>query len=1781
MSPADFVAGTEVLVPSGAKARVAANLAALRMVAALRQARRPATTAEQRVLAAWSGWGAVPEVFDRNAERFAAERAELAELLSREDYRRAEASILNAHYTDPAVAAVMWDALVSAGFRGGRVLEPGCGAGTFIGQAPPSAVMVGVEVDPVTAAVASALYPSAQVRNEGFEQTRVPEASFAATIGNVPFGRYVVHDPAYNPSGQHSIHNAFIIKSLALTAPGGYVAVLTSRWTLDAVSDKARREMAESADLVAALRLPSQAFSRVAGTEAVTDLLVLRRRTEARRPGDKPSWLHTEPMQIGDEEIEVNSYFAERPDRVLGQMAVGHGLYGPTLVVNGDSGATLAAQMRERLAPIITATLASGRGLTVTADQLTTVSEQTFDAGLLTAADQGEKTPLHTLRYNGEHRRFEERQEHSWEPVRIPKAREAETRLLIELRDAAGSVIASQRDGHGPDERRQLRGHLNRLYDRYVRQHGPVNRFTWVVFPEVTQEVHDRRVAEEEAKWRVAEGLPGPPYDGPVPADKAEDWDLKSWTQRDPVKRRTHQEAFKRDPGWALVAALEVFDESTGEASKAPIFATDLLTASVAATSASGPEEALAISLDRARRVDLDLIAGLLDVDTGMARSLLDGLVYPSLTDPTELVPATRALSGNVRKKLAAAIAAGQDHPEAYHGYISALKSVLPVDRTAAEIKARPGAPWIPASVVAQFARETFGATAVTAEHIGGRWIVDLPNGRRYGRLLTEMWGMEGKGLDAVALLEAVCNSRSIVVNHEDGTLNTEATFAAQAKCAKITEEFGRWVFADETRTESLLTEYNARFRSQVAARYDGTHLPLPGLSDRMVPHPYQRDAVARIIAEPTTLIDHVVGAGKTGVMVMAAYQLRRLGLVRQPWIVVPNHVCEQVGREAKQWIPGANILLGQTNTDPDSRRRLIAQSAASEWDMVIVPQSMFTRIGVSDEAKARYIEDQLAALKEQLETSETPRTQKRIMLAIKSAQNRLERKLSQTARDTGLQFEASGADYLFIDEAHHYKNLHRLCNIDELSYTGSPERAEDLALKLDVLRRRRRDEAAIAGIAPQDYVERVATFATGTPIANSLGELWVMQRYLRPDLLEAAGVVDLGDWGAAFTATHSTVEVNSTGTRLRPVTKVAKYTNLPELLAISSVFTDVVTRDQVPANPPLPELRGGRRRVITLHAEVQVRDFITDLGWRMDNLDPRYPARDNALKIATDGRNVSLDPRLANMGKPQHSRAAAVADEIMRIHISTADRVYTDPESGKPQPQRGGLQIVFCDRGTPSSDRGEFTIYAAIREELVARGMPAERVRFVHEARKPSELKTLFTACNLGDVSVIIGSTEKMGTGTNIQTRAVALHHVDVPWRPADLEQREGRIIRQGNQNKQVEILNYVTESTYDTVMWQKVQAKSLFIEQVRRGETVDSEMESLDGGDIGAAAAETKAMATGDPRYLRQVELEDEVKRLAALEKAWHESIRRRDWTVAGYERSLPRRRTDLNELEPVADRATALAAADLTPQVVVGGVVHADPADTAVALTTACRQAFDGARDRSSGQFVPIGASIDGVALIAARDHLNGALLLRLAVSSRIAEITREDLMAATVEGGAKARGLVRRAENIFIGLPRHRDSLRFEIERDQNDYDDLIANPPEPFEHTGSLTDRQAELAALTLELKLAAESPEALASAAAAKERMADLGREPGWSLLHNPTPFLVEELGYRDAAALRAAVHAAERTALHESLGRGLVPAFDVAAQLEAMAAEVEFLDTAGGRAPAATYPAGLDSVCA
>jgi len=1712
----DFRPGTTIRVPSGAKSRARANLEAIGLVRQLDAEERAATPGEQDTLAAWSGWGAVPQIFD-GREDWAAEHTALRGLLSPQEYRRAESNTLNAHYTDPEIAAALWEGLRTAGFTGGRVLEPGCGSGTFLGLAPPEASMVGVELDPVTAKISAYLYPSAQVRNEGFETTRVPENSFTATIGNVPFGSYAVHDPAHNPA-RHSIHNHFILKSLALTAPGGYVATISSHFTMDATSERARRDIAATADLVGAVRLPTKAFDRVAGTDAVTDILLLRKREEGRAPAEGQDWIRTRPVAATDKdgaytETDINAYFAAHPENVLGALHVGHGMYNAeTLEVRRAGDAPLAEAVGERLGAITVEAARAGLGLSATA-QSTTEQVAVFDPGLLRPVEGQASTALATLRYDQDSNTLQRFDGGDWVAHPAQAGKVTETAQLLHLRDLAGGLIRAQLDGLDAADRDQLRGELNRTYDAYVARHGPINRFTWTKPADITAAKHDERFGKAETKWRKQNAEDGVPYSGSVPAEVEEKWDEKAWAPTTPSKRSPHLDGgIRNDPTFATVAALEVFDEDTQTARKAPLFSIDVVGPRPARTQADTVEAALAISLDETHTVDVERIAALLGTDTAAAREALTGRVYPDPDEPDVLIPAAEYCSGNVRTKLAAAQAAAEEDP-AFGPNVAALSEVMPRTIEAAEIAQRPGVPWVPVSDYRAFVTEVLGARDVEVDHTLGHWSIEVPKYQRGTPLMTDTYGTGHK--DAVELLESLCNATNIQVNRSKeevertggGALDTDATFAAQAQARKLGEKWTEWLWSDPRRSERLVGVYNARFNSLRARTYDGSQMELAGLGEHFTPHPYQRNAAARMVAEPTVLLDHVVGAGKTGSMLMGAMEQKRLGLVSQPWMVVPNHIIDQVGREAKQWYPGANVLVGTTGADATDRRRLVAQTATSEWDLVIIPESVFTAIKVSPQRQAAHLDAVVDAMRDargDARGSGNETSFKRLQQAIEKMEERIERLTDQDRKDTGLTFEESGCDYLIVDEAHMFKNKMRPSGVAELACSPGSQKAEGLAMKLEVLRERRRDRDLAEGRVPGP--ERVATFATGTPVANSLGEMWVMQSYLRPDLLEDAGVAGIDAWGAVFTGTTSSVEMNATGSKLRPVTRIGEFVNVPELVAAASVYTDAVTRDEVAQVGRIPELETGTRQVISKHASQEVRDFITDLAWRGSNFDPKRPDIDNSLKLSNDGRNVSMDERMANLGEPlDGGRVDLVATQVARVWEQNRDTVYHD-DAGRAEQLPGGMQIVFCDRSTPHQKNGGWSLYEGLRDELVMRGMDPATIRFIHDYPKPTDKAQLFRDCRAGKVAVLMGSTEKMGTGTNIQDRAVALHHMDVPWRPADLEQREGRILRQGNKNPSVGIFNYVTEGTFDTIMWQTVERKARFIAQLKTGNTEARTAADVGGDDLGNAAAATKAIATGDPCYVEQVQLEDEVKRLSAMQRAHSDAKARNATDRRGWGREVTATQEQMTELDRMLPALTANEQAPFA--MTVGEAWFTERAEAAPALLHSLREAYVAGRRFGQTKEFPI-AELRGVQVRASRMLSTDEMMVSLSVPGRTRSLQAKDFTG----NDTAPLGLVRRVENMVADTATYRDELARRHDNALTRIGELEAVADEPFEHTDALRDKRQRLDTLAAQLRTASDTPEAQAARAEHEQRLEEAGRKPGWSLLLNPTPALLTDMG--------------------------------------------------------------------
>jgi N12 class adenine-specific DNA methylase len=1580
-------------------ARFEANLAALKTLKALEAAKRHATPAEQALLARWSGWGALPAVFDERSaahDRFFVARQQLRGLLTEQEFAAAQRSTINAHYTDAAYAQAIWAAVQALGFAGGRVLEPGCGSGNFLGAAPEQARCLGVELEPLTASIAQHLYPTAEIRSESFAESRLHEASFDLVLGNVPFGAITLHDPRHNAGG-HAIHNHFIIKSLHLTRPGGLVAVLTSRYTLDATNPAARREMATLADLVGAVRLPSGAHRRAAGTEVVTDLLLLRRRASADAPRGF-AFERSLPAGIdGAPELRVNEYFLDNPDHVLGRLCSDHADLGRIeLSVRGDLAA--GAALRNALTSIVER--ARGANLLMQPSRAAAAPEAIALVGERSTRPDGYLIAHH----DGSFTRQEDGQQVRYEP---PASQAAELRSLLQLRDTVVDLLESEAQSVDDTEQiAELRQRANKQYDGYLATYGPINRFSW------------RRT-------------------GRADPDTGEDKFARISPQ---------QGGFRADPYANVVYALEHFDPNTQTARKATIFHERVVARRAPRLGSDDPADALAICLDTYGEARLDEIARLLGTDQDDARRKLGTLVFDE-PGTQRLVPAAEYLSGNVRAKLAAVEAAADPR---FDPNASALRAALPRDLRPDEIDARLGAAWIAPRYVQQFLAETLQDDTIQIEHeISNMWVVRSQ--RAHSVLATSRWGTGH--FSAVDLAEALLEQRPIRVYDVDPegrrTLNPTATVAASEKATELAARFSEWVWEQPERAKALTRVYNDTFNSLVPRQYDGVTLTLPGLARNFQPRPHQISAVARIIHEPATGLFHEVGAGKTAEMVMGAMELRRLGLIHKPVVVVPNHMLEQFSREWLQLYPQAKLLAATTNDlDRAHRRLFVAKCATGDWDGIIMTRSAFERSPMSPDVQKRYLEREVADLALALQRAREANSRfsvKRLEKMKLSAEERLKQKLD-SVKDEGITFEQLGIDYIFVDEAHAYKNLRTTSNIPGMAVDGS-QRASDLHMKLEYLRERR---------------PRVGTLASATPIANSVGEAFTMQRYLRPDLLKDAGVAHFDTWAATFGETTTTVEVAPDGSGLRLQSRFAKFKNVPELLLQWRVSSDIKTAEDLHLPVPLLKARAsdGLRapEIVLVPPSTELQAYVKNLARRADLVRSRAvrPDEDNLLKISSDGRAAALDLRLIGESTDEPQKTAVAADRIARIYIENRGRLYPS-DTGELHPTPGALQIVFADLGTPASDH--WNAYDALREHLVDRGVPRSAIRFVHEARNDREKAELFSACREGHVAVLVGSTERMGVGTNVQRRAVALHHLDCPWRPADLAQREGRLLRQGNANEEVRILRYVTEASFDAYSWQTVTRKAQFIAQVMRGRLDVREIEDI--GDAALSYNEVRALATGNPLLLEQAQAQAEVHRLERLQRAHLRNQDILDATIHETTSRLQRQQRQLTEVHQILDRPLDLSGAF---RISIGSRSYDKRADANEALRLELARLMN---RKGDSQPRPVG-TFHGLHLTAACYPSGKAALALGGLAALEVEISPEELAKAA---------LVTRLENRLADLPTRRTDMARMIERLATELERAREDLGTPFRQADQLHTARERLRTIDEQITSTARGPD--------------------------------------------------------------------------------------------------------
>ena len=1401
----------------GPKQKFARNVEAIRTLQTLESENRNATPEEQEILSQYVGWGGLADAFDPDKDSWAKEYAQLKELLTPEEYAAARASTLNAHYTSPTVIHAIYDAVEKMGFQTGNILEPSCGVGNFFGMLPESMAgskLYGVELDSVSGRIAQKLYPEANITVAGFETTKQQDF-YDLAIGNVPFGNYKVNDKAYNNLG-FSIHNYFFAKALDQVRPGGVVAFVTSRYTMDSKDSTARKYLAERADLLGAIRLPNNAFRANAGTDVVSDIIFLQKRD---RPIDRESdWVQLGQTESG---ISINQYFVDHPEMVLGELTTESTQYGrEESTVLPLEGADLGEQLKEAVKQI--------HGIYQEAELPDLGEGEAIETSI--PADPNVKNYSYAVVDGTVYFRENSRM------VRPELNATAEARVkgMVGLRGCVQELIELQMDAAVPDsDIQEKQAELNRLYDDFSAKYGLIND-------------------------------------------------------------RANRLAFADDSSYYLLCALEVIDENGKLKSKADMFSKRTIKPHKAVTSVDTASEALAVSISEKACVDMEYMEQLTGKPREELAEELKGVIF-RLPEPVpegeqpRYVTADEYLSGNVRKKLRQAQLAAQQDPS-FAINVEALAAAQPKDLDASEIEVRLGATWIDKKYIQQFMYETF----------------DTPFYMRHGSIqvnyssYTAEWQITGKtylskndvaayttyGTDranAYRLLEDALNLRDIriydtiedVDGREKRVLNAKETTLAAQKQQAIRDAFKDWIWQDPTRRQALVRQYNEEMNATRPREYDGSHITFGGMNPAITLREHQLGAIAHVLYGGNTLLAHEVGAGKTFEMVAAAMESKRLGLCQKSLFVVPNHLTEQWASEFLRLYPSAKILV-TTKKDFEShnRKKFCSRIATGDYDAVIIGHSQFERIPISQERQERLLQEQIDEITEgiaEVKSNGGERfTIKQLERTRKSLEARLEKLQAEGRKDDVVTFEQLGVDRLFVDEAHNYKNLFlytKMRNVAGLS-TSDAQKSSDMFAKCRYM-----DE--ITG-------SRGVVFATGTPVSNSMTELYTMQRYLQYDRLQELNMTHFDCWASRFGETVTALELAPEGTGYRARTRFSKFFNLPELMNLFREVADIKTADQL--HLPTPEVE--YHNVVAQPTEQQ-QEMVKALSERASLVHSGTvdPSQDNMLKITSDGRKLGLDQRIINQLLPDEpgTKVNQCVDNIMQIwQDGQADKltqlVFCDISTPQAAPSKKAAKAVdnpvlhSLEQAVPLAEaKPAFTVYEDIRQKLIARGMPAEQIAFIHDANTEVRKKELFAKVRTGQVRVLLGSTAKMGAGTNVQDRLVALHDLDCPWRPGDLAQRKGRIERQGNKNPLVHVYRYVTEGTFDAYLWQTVENKQKFISQIMSSKSPVRSCDDVD--ETALSFAEIKALCAGDPRIKERMDLDVEVSKLKLM-KADHKS-------------------------------------------------------------------------------------------------------------------------------------------------------------------------------------------------------------------------------------------------------------------------------------------------------------------
>lgn len=1544
------------------------NLDAIRTLKTVEAENRSATAEEQAVLAQYVGWGGLADFFDEKNPRY----NELKDLLTDAEYAAARESTLTAFYTPPVVIRSIYTALGQMGFTQGNILEPSCGIGNFLGMLPESmsgSKLYGVELDDLSGRIARQLYQKSSIAVQGYEKTSFPDNFFDVAIGNVPFGQFRVPDKRYDRLN-FPIHEYFVAKALDQVRPGGVIAVVTSSYTMDKRTASARKYIAQRSELLGAIRLPNNAFKAAAGTEVVSDILFLQKRE--RMVDIEPEWVH---LATNEDGIQMNSYFIDHPDMVLGEVKMVSGPFGPTPTCEPYPEQPLEALLAEAVQNIHGEITAYDR------------EEELEGEDHSVEADPAVRNFSYTL-VDGQ---IYYRENSRMNPVEVSKTAESRIRGMIELRDCVRTLLEYQTEDYPNEEIKAQQAKLNTLYDAFTRKYGLINS-------------------------------------------------------------RGNAIAFDQDSSYFLLCSLEILDEEKNLKRKADLFTKRTIRSHKPAEKVDTAVEALALSIGEKACVDMEYMSQLTGKDEEALFSDLKGVVFlnPDYTEgmSEKYLPADEYLSGNVRQKWAGAKAKAEQDPR-YQINAEALARVQPTDLTASEISVRLGATWLDTEYVRRFIFETLGTPRsaqwgmkVHYSKITGEWRIEDKNKDRGNVKAISTYGT--KRINAYEIIETTLNLKDVRIfdyqYDEEGrriaVLNKKETAIAQSKQELIKDAFAEWIWKDPDRREAICKTYNILFNSNRPREYDGSHINFSGMNPEITLRKHQVNAIAHILYGGNTLLAHVVGAGKTFEMVAAAMESKRLGLCQKSLFVVPNHLTEQWATEFLQLYPAANILIAtRKDFETKNRKKFCGRIATGDYDAVIIGHSQFEKIPMSVERQRAILEQQIDEIMMGISDAKREKAEnftiKQMEKTKKGLQAKIDKLNDQSRKDDVVTFEELGVDRIFIDESHYFKNLFlytKMRNVGGIAQTEA-QKSSDLFMKCRYL-----DE--ITG-------GRGIVFATGTPISNSMVELYTIQRYLQMSALEEQGLQHFDAWAANYGETVTAIELSPEGTGYRAKTRFAKFYNLPELMSVFKNVADIQTADMLKL--PVPE---AHYHNIALKPSEYQKEIVASLAERAEKVRNREvdSSVDNMLLITNDGRKLALDQRLVNPMLPSdpNSKAAKCAENVFEIWQRTADKRST--------------QMIFCDLSTPKDD-GTFSVYDDIHAKLLELGIPENEIAFIHNAKSEVQKKDLFGKVRSGQVRILLGSTQRMGAGTNCQQKLIALHHLDCPWRPSDLQQREGRIIRQGNENPEVDIYSYVTEGTFDAYLYQLVESKQKFISQIMTSKSPVRSAEDVD--EQALSYAEIKALASGNPMIKEKMDLDIEVSKLKllkanhlsqkyaledAISKGFPKQIAETQARIAGYGADIA---TVKGNTHPNADGFSPLTLA---------GVTHADKKEAGAALLTMCQAML-------SPEATQIG-SYRGLTLELAFDTF-----------AREYRLTMIGQLRHTVTLGTDVFGNLQRMDNALEGLPIKEQTCREQLSNLQTQLETAKAEVQKPFPREEELTTKTARLEELNTLLNLDHKEPE--------------------------------------------------------------------------------------------------------